>query len=291
MDLNIKSCPVTGLWKRLLLGFAALIFSFSAANAAANCTNVTNPDITIAVASNLWIPAQSLVGNYTNANIQVCHDSTGNLVNEINAGNSNYSLFLAANHTAPYDVPDYSVGSVSNYTTGIPALWSNRTDSTLLTKNSSGVFNGSINLANIPASGYVVIANQATAPYGAKAEEIMRNATGQWNNITGENYLKIESNIDNTYNYIGANNDSVGYVALSQICLNGTIKEGSAYYNYKQDYNIANIPQAGVVIHQNATGKDGNATQFFSWLLAPYAEVSNNAQYILQHTYCYGAPQ
>jgi molybdate transport system substrate-binding protein len=287
MDLNIKSCPVTGLWKRLLLGFAALIFSFSAANAAANCTNVTNPDITIAVASNMWIPAQSLVGNYTNTNIRVCHDSTGNLVNEINAGNSSYSLFLAANASAPYEVTSYALdgnATIHNYTTGIPALWS--MNETLLTKVGSS-FNGFINLNNLSGNGRVVIANQTTAPYGLAAQRIMQVYTGQWSNINGSGLLRTESNIDNTYNYIKTNNSSVGYVALSQICRNGDIFEGFGYKNYPSSYYI---PQAGVVIHQNATGKDGNATQFWNWILNS-STAMGAAQYILQHTYCYGAPQ
>ncbi|MDR1975387.1 MAG: substrate-binding domain-containing protein [Campylobacteraceae bacterium] len=279
--------------RKILLGAFALFFSYSVANAAAECSNVRNPDVVIAVASNMWEPAQSLAGNYTtyfspNTVIQVCHDATGNLLKEINGAvscstpstESNYSLFLAANATAPYEVcEDYKNSSVSNYTTGIPALW---------TKNGSLINNvtGIIDLDNLDISGgKVAIANQTKAPYGLAAQKIMENATKQWDEISGGGYLNILDNIDLTYLYVNATESSVGYIAYSRVCQNGSITDG--YGKPYPDYGIA---QAGIMIDQNNATKESIAQGFWDYILNNSTSSTDDAQYILQTGYCYGAP-
>jgi molybdenum ABC transporter molybdate-binding protein len=271
------------LWKKMVLGASALFLSVSTVNAGAECTGEPNPNITIAVASNMWIPAQELVkafnatqpGNYV---IQVCHNSTGNLILDINNGIGNYSLFLAANATAPYQVnTSLRYGNVSNYTTGIPVLWSHNAN--LLTKNSSGDFNGSINLYSIPSGGKVVIANQTKAPYGLAAQEIMEYNTSQWGDVNSSGsysyLLHIEDNIDATYTYIDTHSDSIGYVARSQICRNSI----DANYTYSKYPSTYNIPQAGVVLNN---GNTTLAKTFWDWLRDSYA------QNILVNRFCYG---
>jgi molybdate transport system substrate-binding protein len=171
-------------------------------------------------------------------------------VNEINTGNSNYSLFLAANASAPYEIEVSVNSSVSNYTTGIPALWSKNIN---LLGGSYPNFDGSIDLSNFSSVNHVVIANQSKAPYGAMAEKIMIEVTRQWDDVETKGNLIIEDNIDATYKYIANDVNSIGYVALSQICANGTITEGYGYYGYDGGNLEYEIPQTGVVINQNAT--------------------------------------
>jgi molybdate transport system substrate-binding protein len=287
LKLNGSRTVKHGFGKGFLLGVLALFLSCSTANAAVACSPTTvTPTIVVAVASNMWEPAQALAGNYStyvdnSTVIQICHDATGNLVDAINNGSSNYSLFLAANDTAPDEVFIYSTGSVSNYTTGIPVLWS--TNASLFDVNSSGNFNGSINITALAnRNDSVIIANQITAPYGLAAQEIMEFETFQWSNISTSGALKIVSNINAAYNNISANASTIGYVARSQVCYNGV----NANYTYDGYPSTYNIPQAGVVL---SYGNTTVATAFWNWILATSTAV-NDAQYILQKTYCYGAP-
>jgi hypothetical protein len=67
MNLLKNSSPA-GLWKKLMLSLSILAFSLSSANAVANCTNAANPDIVIAVASNMWKSAQALVTAFNDSN-------------------------------------------------------------------------------------------------------------------------------------------------------------------------------------------------------------------------------
>jgi molybdate transport system substrate-binding protein len=294
MKKNFESLSLVskGFCKRVMLGISALILTVSAANAL-ECTPETNtPDIVIAVASNMWEPAQALVDIYEanvvnpSINIQVCHDATGVLLPLINAGNSNFSLFLAANETAPSQVnSDFTIGIPSIYTVGIPVLWSE--NASLLYGTAPNYFNGSINLNNVAnAGGKVVIANPATAPYGLAGKNIMINVTNQWNATNNMNLLFTASNIDNAYNNISAHGNYVGYVALSQICRNGDIQEGFAYRDYPDIYDI---PQAGIVIDQGEI-KNTYAIAFWEWIHDDeYTPIDDNAQHILVNTFCYGA--
>ncbi|MDR0578981.1 MAG: substrate-binding domain-containing protein [Campylobacteraceae bacterium] len=300
---SLKNNRPFGLWKKLTLGISMLFLSVSTVSAGATCTNKPNPDITIAVASNMWEPAQDLANIYNVSNniiIEVCHNSTGNLVNDINTGNSGYSLFLAANASAPYSVTNYTVNgtdTIHNYTTGIPVLWSKNVS--LVDFDSTGNTNGSITLtALILGVNEVVIADPALAPYGLAAVDIMKTVTNQWSAVTnGTNstsantsngsYLITKNNIDSTYTYINATESAVGYVALSQVCRNSIITSGYGYKDYPSTYDI---PQSGVLINQNPT-ENSIAAAFWDWLLLPRLPVGGNAQYVLQTTYCYGPPQ
>jgi ABC-type molybdate transport system substrate-binding protein len=271
-----------------MLSVFALFLSVSTVNAAVNCTNTINPTIVIAVASNMWRPAQALVDNFgAHDTIQVCHDATGNLLKEINTQNgsgytsSNYSLFLAANASAPSQVTVYTIGSISDYTTGIPALWSMNASLVNLT-------NGTLVLSNLTNNATVIIANQSIAPYGLAAQRIMQENTSQWDavngTINGTRLLFIEPNIDATYNHIANNQNTAGYVALSQICENG-IPMNYSYSSYSSEFNI---PQAGVVLDQDDTDKDNLAIDFWYWLISSYSNSTDNAQHILVDEFCYG---
>ncbi|MDR0702978.1 MAG: substrate-binding domain-containing protein [Azoarcus sp.] len=245
------------------------------------CNIAGSADLTIAVASNFYYPAQAVAAIYqydTGNVIKVCHNATGILKAAIITDGANitpYDAFLAADNIAPGDLANvsgltaaYHNSATFNYTKGIPVLW-------------TPVSNVQLS-AVISAPKVVYVANPANAPYGVAAQTILNNAqTGQYQDLVDEGqetspvppYAVVFSNIELTYQEVNNANSAtvVGFVAKSQICG----RTGDSRIAYPSNPTT----QDGVIINHPA--KVSIATDFVDLLL------DTPAQNILQNSYCY----
>jgi len=260
-------------FKLTIMAFATLTASSAWGQAATVCNTETtpNPTITIAVASNFYEPAQSLVTSFTAAGqpgagkvIRVCHNATKLLVNEIKTGGSPYSLLLAANTAGPAEVNDAGKASEApfSYAFGIPVLWS-------VSLSKDQLLNGNeINKANVTS---LAIGNPSLAPYGAAAQLILTDM-GQWETPGG--WISQYDNIALTKTAIQTGAQVAGFISKAQICPANT---GGAY----EEFTSYNLQQDGVQI----AGVDSTSTtaDFKAYLLS--TEVQNR----LVSEFCYAS--
>jgi len=264
----------------------ALALSASAAwgqtPAPTQCTNVVGstaandapPTISVAVASNFDKPGQAIAADFLaeagnmDKVIRICHNSTGNLADEINTGTSGYDLLLAADNTSIDEKVDdeWKVdGSEFLYTEGIPILWTNTTGVSI-----SG---GDVTNASVVS---LAVADPSKAPYGVAGLQIL-NKTEQMEAAEP----KIGPYFDNialTQAAIADGSKSAGFIAKSQVCLNGTVS-GVAYYEDWPAGSYTPVKQQGVILKPNV-----NSTltgDFVTYLLG------TEAQNTLVNQYCY----
>jgi len=261
-------------FKLTTMAFAMLTASAAWGQAATECnTEATpNPTITIAVASNFYGPAQALVTSFTAAGapgagkvIRVCHNSSGLLKDEINAGAS-YSLFLAADNKWPSAVnPDKQKGTDFTYAYGIPVLWSAKVAT-------DGLMDGNaINKTNVTS---LAIGNPNLAPYGAAAERILREELHQWEDPGA--WITQYDNIALTKTAIESKVKDAGFVSKAQVCTQ--LGDG---YGVKDVFQTFNIEQKGIQI----ANVDGTSTtaDFTAYLL------SDAVQNRLVTDFCYAS--
>lgn len=115
-------------------------------------------------------------------------------------------------------------GSRFTYATGKLVLWSKQPGRV----DHAGKVLTSDNLSKI------AIANPKLAPYGAAALQVM-DALGVTSRLTPK--LAEAANIGQAFQYVASGNAPIGFVALSQVVENGTLKEGSAWIIPETLYN------------------------------------------------------
>ena len=299
----------------------ALMASAGWAQTPDECTVVggITPDFTIAVASNFYTPAQRIVEMFQETEegdgvvVQVCHNSTGLLVQEINGtgdyvGNANprgFSLFLAANNTAT--VVDNTntatnrihlsaspiAGSNHTYALGVPVLWSDELSTNkIITANTNNQNNAfMVNKTHVKT---LAIGNPALAPYGVKAQAILQDI-GQWetpqdppvNPVT--HWITQYDNIDLARLAIIGSGDAfgmndAGFVSMAQICEKYKLQ-------YIDDDNKPGIHdfgstyytiQNGLLISQSTT-ENNLAAAYYTYLRG------NDAQEVLVEDLCYAS--
>jgi len=196
----------------------------------------------IAVASNFYGPAQSLVRDWFQAaptygagtSVIVCHDSTGNLRNEINNGYDGYAMLFTADETAQnYNTAGneafiYAKGvpllaakkdvisDVSGLITSVPALAGDFYEITEAPAELSAKYQVNTVLAE------KVSVADSTAPYGQAAYLILNKMMGvdipstlpSWVFSGGNSTASpgLWNNIDNTFAAIEANSRTIGGV-------------------------------------------------------------------------------
>ena len=207
----------------------------------------------IAVASNFYQPAQSLVKDWfqalpsnTDTSIIVCHNSTGNLRTEINGGYDGYTMLFTADETAQ----NFNTADVEAfvYAKGVPVLAAKKEVISNVTGLVTGVTPGDFaTIDDAPAAlstNYqitttsaekVSIADPGGAPYGVAAQLIFNNMMGTTIPTSMPSWIFTDgnvaanglwNNIDNTYSAV-ANNSVAGkdttdvksgLLGKSQIC-------------------------------------------------------------------------
>jgi len=178
-------------------------------------------EVHVAVAANFTAPMQKLAGMFerqTGHRVAASFGSTGKLATQIQNG-APFEVFLAADDETPAKLErsGHAVsGSRVTYAIGRLVLWSRepgRVDS------DGAVLRGS-------TVDRLAIADPRLAPYGAAAVQTLR-ALGLYERLQPR--LVTGENITQAHQFVATGNAPLGFVALSQVQVDGRIIEGSAW--------------------------------------------------------------
>jgi molybdate transport system substrate-binding protein len=203
-------------------------------------------DVQVAVAANFTTPMQKIAADFekdTGHKAQLAFGSTGKFYAQIRNG-APFEVFLAADDKTPAKLEQEGLamnGSRFTYAIGQLALWSAKPgyvdDKGAVLKQ--GTFD------------HLAIANPKLAPYGAAAVETLTRL-GLFPSL--ESKFVQGENIAQTFQFVSTGNAELGFVALSQVFVDGTLKSGSAWI--VPDSLHSPIRQDAVVL---ARGKDNPA--------------------------------
>lgn len=178
-------------------------------------------DVPVAVASNFTAPMQQIALEFekdTGHKAVLSFGATGNFYAQIRNG-APFMLLLAADDETParLEKEGYAVsGTRFTYATGRLVLWSAQAG--LVDDKGEVLAKGSFK--------HIALANPKLAPYGAAAVETLARLNLleriQPRFVQGEN-------IGQTFQFVATGNAPLGFVALSQVMVNGRIAKGSAW--------------------------------------------------------------
>jgi molybdate transport system substrate-binding protein len=224
-----------------------------------SCTAVMADEVQIAVASNFSAPMKTIAADFeqqTKHKLLLSFGATGKFYAQIKNG-APFDVLLAADDEIPKRLEQEGAavaGSRFTYAIGRLALWSPKeryVDDKVLQQ---GQFQ------------HIAIASPKLAPYGAAAIETLKNLAL---------LTKVEpkfvqgENISQAFQFVSSGNAELGFVALSQVYLNGTIKTGSAWIIPEKYYSP--LRQDAVLL---TTAKDKLAAQaFMAYLKTPKAKA------------------
>ena len=178
-------------------------------------------EVPVAVAANFSAPMKIIARDFereTGHKATLAFGATGQFYAQIRNG-APFAILLAADDATPIKLEKEGLGVIGSrftYATGKLVLWS---------KKPSLVDAQADVLRNSPFD-KIAIANPKLSPYGAAAMETL-DAMGLRERIAPKT---VEgSNIAQTFQFVASENAALGFVALSQVVENGTIKEGSAW--------------------------------------------------------------
>jgi len=192
---------------------AAWAFALGASSQAA--------EVSVAVAANFTAPMQKIALAFaqdTGHQARLAFGSTGSLYAQIKNG-APFDLLLAADDETPERLEKEGSGVVGTrftYAIGKLVLWSK--DATLVDAKGEVLRTGNFDK--------LAIANPKTAPYGAAALQTLTTlglAQGlQARLVQGES-------VGQTLQFVSSGNAALGFVALSQVGVDGKISQGSAW--------------------------------------------------------------
>ncbi len=215
--------------------FAALIFSLGAGLAAAG-------EAQIAVAANFTAPMKALIARFeeqTGHQVKASYGSTGKLYAQIKNG-APFEALLAADQRRPLLLAEEGVAvpdSRFTYAVGALVLWS---------AEAGAVADGP---ALLEAGDFarLSIANPKLAPYGEAAMQTLERL-GVAEAVAPK--LVRGENIAQTYQFVDTGNAEVGFIALSQVMVDGAIGKGSGWVVPAEMH--APISQDAVVLERGA---------------------------------------
>ncbi|BDU54889.1 molybdate ABC transporter substrate-binding protein [Limnohabitans sp. TEGF004] len=196
---------------RLMLAAASTLF-FVAAQAR---------EVTVAVAANFTAPMQKIAKAFeqdTGYKAQLAFGATGKFYAQIKNG-APFAVLLAADDETPARLEKEGLaiaGTRFTYATGRLALWSKRPN--LVDDKGEVLRSNSFNK--------LAIADPKLAPYGMAAMEVIHKLGVQANVVPK---LVQGESIGQTYQFVSTENAQLGFVALSQISVDGRITQGSAW--------------------------------------------------------------
>ena len=178
-------------------------------------------EVQVAVAANFTAPMQKIAAEFekdTGHKALLSFGATGKLYAQIKNG-APFAVLLAADDKTPAKLEsegDTVAGSRFTYAIGTLVLWSNQPD--FVDDQGKVLKKGEFK--------HLAIANLKTAPYGAAAVTTLTKMglldALQPKFVTGEN-------ITQTYQFIATGNAELGFVALSQVMIDGKLTGGSAW--------------------------------------------------------------
>jgi molybdate transport system substrate-binding protein len=207
---------------RLLRLFGWVIIS----SGAVVCATAKAEEVTLAVAANFTAPMQKIAQAFeqdTGHKALLAFGATGKFYAQIKNG-APFAVLLSADDETPARLEKEGVavaGTRFTYAIGRLALWS---------KNPSLVDDkGQVLLSNTAAKNSfkkLAIADPKLAPYGAAAMEVIERM-GVIAKVTPK--LVQGDSIGQAFQFVMTENAELGFVALSQISIDGRITQGSAW--------------------------------------------------------------
>jgi len=226
---------------RLMLAVASTLF-FVAAQAG---------EVTVAVAANFTAPMQHIAKAFeqdTGHKAQLAFGATGKFYAQIKNG-APFAVLLAADDETPARLEKEGLAIASTrftYATGRLALWSKSPN--LVDDKGEVLRNNNLNKIGIQK---IALADPKLAPYGRAAMEVIHKL-GVQDNVVPK--LVQGESIGQTYQFVSTENAQLGFVALSQISVDGRITQGSAWVVPQSMY--APLKQDAVLLN---AGKDNAA--------------------------------
>jgi Bacterial extracellular solute-binding protein len=312
------------LANRVTFAIAAttLLLTFSLARAA----DATSTNINLAVASNFYgvPPKNSAITDiilafeteYAKSNYTVTvvdNGSTSTLADHIISGNTlKVDLFLAADTTTPEELltDHFKLVSPYNYPPMPPLLYTfNYAQGLLAVLTNWPGLDLSCNTGTCGYNPFIyrtaAVADPARAPYGAAAQTLLADIYG----ITvPSNHVQTYPNITATYDAVIARKDTVGFVALSAICHDGTYPTsgtnalvyfpvGPNYYTPAPPnlvYNYNPLTQAGIAVKRTPARTAAENTELADFVdfMTDFTTAPNpdSAMITTLKKYCYSAP-
>lgn len=199
-----------------IFGFAALCAAGAGFGAACGAAEVS-----VAVAANFTLPAQKIAQAFaadTGHSAKLVSASTGRFYAQIVDG-APFEVLLSADEATPKRLEREGLapaGSRFTYAIGRLALWSRQ--ATLVDAQGEVLRSGKF--------AHIALAEPKLAPYGAAAIETL-NRLGLLNPLQPK--MVWGKSIAQTYQFVASENAALGFVALSQVYLDGRIAQGSAW--------------------------------------------------------------
>jgi molybdate transport system substrate-binding protein len=210
-------------------------------------------EVTVAVAANFTAPMQKIAQAFaqdTGHKAQLAFGSTGKFYAQIKNG-APFAVLLAADDETPARLEKEGLavaGTRQTYATGRLALWSK--SSSLVDDKGEVLRSPNLDKLGIYR---IAMADPKFAPYGAAAMEVIHKMGVQANVVP--RFVQGES-IGQTYQFVSTENAQLGFVALSQIWLDGRITQGSAWVvpqsmhtPLKQDAVLLNVGKDNAAAH------------------------------------------
>lgn len=200
---------------RLLTLLSAIGLAFAGATAA------HAEQVSVAVAANFTAPMQKIAAAFeadTGHKAELSFGATGKFYAQITNG-APFQILLSADDTTPAKLEREGkvvANSRFTYAIGTLVLWSAK----------EGYVDDKGAVLKTGDFKHLAIANPKLAPYGLAATQVMDKlglmATLQPRFVQGEN-------IAQTYQFVATGNAQLGFVALSQVMVDGKIAQGSAW--------------------------------------------------------------
>jgi len=184
-------------------------------------TSVQAAEVNVAVAANFTAPMQKIAAEFekdTGHKAILSFGSTGKFYTQIQNG-APFQVLLTADDTTPVRLEQEGLGvkeSIFTYAIGKLVLWSKR----------SNYVDDKGEILKTGKFDRLALADPKLAPYGAAAIETMTKM-GVLAQLTPK-FVQGE-NISQTFQFISTENAQLGFVALSQVFVDGKITEGSAW--------------------------------------------------------------
>jgi molybdate transport system substrate-binding protein len=185
------------------------------------CASAQAGEVTVAVAANFTAPMQKIAKAFeqdTGHKAQLAFGSTGKFYAQIKNA-APFAVLLAADDETPARLEKEGstiMGTRFTYAIGRLALWSKQ----------ANVVDDKGEVLRSNRFEKLAIADPKLAPYGAAAMAVIQRL-GVQSNVLPK--LVQGESIGQTYQFVSTENAQLGFVALSQISLDGRITQGSAW--------------------------------------------------------------
>ena len=182
-------------------------------------------EVNVAVAANFAAPMQKIAQAFTQDTghtALLAFGATGKFYAQIKHG-APFQVLLAADDETPAKLVAERLGqagSAFTYATGRLALWSKQVG---LVDDQGRVLQGP--LSQQPHI-KLALADPRLAPYGAAAVQTLTQL-GAW--PRWQSHVVQGENIAQTYQFVATENALLGFVALSQVWVDGRVSQGSAW--------------------------------------------------------------